>query len=485
MLYIFSVSTLKYLLLSIVLSLAACGGGDTSSEETDDMSDISQTSPSGITIPGLDEPNIRYPDLVIDSNGLQHAVAADIDGNVFYARCDSSCEQVASWSSTNIVKFNFSLLSTDAIVPKIQISSNNQPRVMVFATNTVLSSNPSYYYECNLANCLSTSAWQGQEAFSAIAVRDYDYYRASPFSLTSDDKPRVSWLSTPAVLSVDDDALFYASCDDDCATNGVWRTEVIQTFDLSSATIADMVIDNAGVQHIAFLEKIIGSDTVDITYISCSNSCDSSAPLWTTPVVLKSIDEDILELLSIRLFLTPADKPAVAVYDPLPDANVSLTLFSCTSDCSSMAGWESIAPINLTSFGSEDIASFGLGLDADFIDGNLTLQFIAKRRTDPLSSLLYHASCSSDCDLATSWSLKKVADTSKVQLEDEGICQFVGVEVGAPTTITVQAVSYEMVPYWYCGSFDFIEIDDSGNRELVSNPDIRFLEIATVEQIVN
>lgn len=476
-------NSLTCLLLFTTITLAACGGGGSGgSSNTDDDPDP-QGEVQGIAIPGLaGEINIRFPDLAIDSKGVQHAVAVDIDGVAFYARCDASCELEESWGSVVIADLDFAPLSTDEVVPKIQLTSDDQPRVVLFRRNNVLSSLPSGYYECNVDGCLSSSQWQGQDIFAAISMTAYDFYRSRAFTLTTDNKPRISWLGTSEPLSFEDDALFYISCETNCATTGSWTREIAEVFNLSSATAADIVTDGTGTQHLAFLEQIIGSDIVDVTYMACSALCDTAAPLWESPVVLATIEQELLELVSLRLFLAPGGLPVIAIYDPLPTAQTSLTLLSCINDCSNEADWEQTTPLSLESFG-EDIVRFGNGLDAATIDGKLTLQFTAKRRTEPLDSLLYQAICSNNCASQANWSLTKIVDVGGVDLGPADGCQFIGVEIGAPTAITVQASSYETVPYWYCGDFEFIEIDDAGNRELITSPDIRFFEVATVTQL--
>jgi len=284
-----------------------------------------------------------------------------------------------------------------------------------------------------------------------IGVVEYDIERSRSFTLSNDDKPRVSWLSVPELGNFlddnQDDALFYASCENDCATTGEWTTTVAQEFNLSSATVADMVIDNTGTGHIAFLEQIVGSN------------------------------------MSLRLFLTPSGEPALALYDPESTGDDPLTLFTCVGDCNTQAGWQSTVPVNLASFVGEDIVSFGNGLDATSIDGDLTLQFTAKRRNDLFPSLLYQASCNSECNRLPNWSITKMADASTIPYSDVGICQFVGTEIGGPTTIASAAFSYVIAPIWFCGDYDYIEIDESGNRELISAADIRFFEIAIVTQL--
>ena len=480
----------KCWLLGLFFILTACGGGggsDSSDNNTPPKIDPPSQIQAGIIIPGLDEPNIKSPDLVVDDNGVQHAVASDIVGNVFYARCDESCDLAESWESVVMTNFEVEGFFSSSIVPKLQVTSNNQPRVMVFRANSVLSTIPSLYFECNAVDCLNASAWSGQETFAMIGVVEYDIERSRSFTLSNDDKPRVSWLSVPELGNFlddnQDDALFYASCENDCATTGEWTTTVAQEFNLSSATVADIVIDNTGTGHIAFLEQIVGSNTIDITYLSCVALCDSSAPAWGSPVVLSTREQDLSELLSLRLFLTPSGEPALALYDPESTGDDPLTLFTCVGDCNTQAGWQSTVPVNLASFVGEDIVSFGNGLDATSIDGDLTLQFTAKRRNDLFPSLLYQASCNSECNRLPNWSITKMADASTIPYSDVGICQFVGTEIGGPTTIASAAFSYVIAPIWFCGDYDYIEIDESGNRELISAADIRFFEIAIVTQL--
>lgn len=477
--------TTLLVLTALLTLLTACGGGSSSGNELSTVGDSmmptqgANNQSTAVSLPGLDEPNVRVPDLVIDSRGRQHAVMADIDGVVFYARCDQNCSASASWNSVAISTFDLS--GSQDVVPKIQLTSNDEPRVLALRTNSVLSSNASWYYACSSTNCLSSEVWEGQAAFSAISMTEYDLTSASAFTLTQSGQPRVAWVGTPAVLSTQDDALFYASCDVDCASSGNWNRATVASFNFSEARMADLTIDNTGLPHVVFIDTAIGvADTADVIYISCESLCDTASAQWHAPVALATLDKDLLYLESARLLLDAANKPLVVAYDG--GALNPLSLHQCVGDCSTVAGWQNSTPVSFDSF-NEDIVRFGYGLDADYIDGMLVTQFIAKRREDPFEALLYRASCSSACSQQSSWTLSIVADTSDIDLGPAEGCAFVGTEIGQPTSLTSRASSYEAVPIWYCGSFDFIEIDASGNRELVSNPDIRFFEIATVVQV--
>jgi len=479
----------RYTAALVCVLLSACGGGSSTGsgiQSGQDDGDTNQnpnqnptTGLEGIRLPNVGEINTRSPDIAVDSQGRQHLVMADINGAFIYARCDSNCASQAAWTSVEIQSFD--LGSTDSIVPKLKLDSADRPQVMVLRTNSVLSSVPSWYFNCSAANCLDSAAWSGGSVVSPLAMIDHDLSSVSGFTLNNNDKPRVSWLGSPGVLSFEDDALFYASCDDNCTQESSWTTNTVATFNFSSSTMANLVIDSLDRPHVVFIDEEIGfADTVDVTYIACVALCNTVNAQWHAPVVLATLNQDVLELESVKLLVDSQDNLSVIAYDG--GAANPLSLFQCAGTCDTVSSWQQSIPISTSSF-TEDIVRFGSGLDAKLLDNALAIQFIAKKREDTLPALMYRATCTGFCAIQASWSVSKIADTSAIDLGPAEGCAFVGTQISPPTSIANNMASYVTVPSWYCGSFDFIEIDDAGNRELVSNPDVRFFEIATVVQV--
>jgi len=444
----------RYTAALVCVLLSACGGGSSTGsgiQSGQDDGDTNQnpnqnptTGLEGIRLPNVGEINTRSPDIAVDSQGRQHLVMADINGAFIYARCDSNCASQAAWTSVEIQSFD--LGSTDSIVPKLKLDSADRPQVM-----------------------------------SPLAMIDHDLSSVSGFTLNNNDKPRVSWLGSPGVLSFEDDALFYASCDDNCTQESSWTTNTVATFNFSSSTMANLVIDSLDRPHVVFIDEEIGfADTVDVTYIACVALCNTVNAQWHAPVVLATLNQDVLELESVKLLVDSQDNLSVIAYDG--GAANPLSLFQCAGTCDTVSSWQQSIPISTSSF-TEDIVRFGSGLDAKLLDNALAIQFIAKKREDTLPALMYRATCTGFCAIQASWSVSKIADTSAIDLGPAEGCAFVGTQISPPTSIANNMASYVTVPSWYCGSFDFIEIDDAGNRELVSNPDVRFFEIATVVQV--
>lgn len=460
----------------LVLLLSACGGGSgdgsggTGSVGDDDAPGGDVETAGFALLPTDGQPNTSAPVFAQAAAGSVHAAFADLDGNVFYARCDGGCSGTEGWQTTMIAEQ--ALEFGGYVVTRLVLTSAGQPRVAFHTTPDSFARGTTSYAACD-GDCLQASAWTSDMVYShgdALLRRSLE--SEDWFALNERDQPRLAFLDNGGLFDIDT-RLVVAGCDVGCTAGESWRARLLYYSNLTSRAPVSIAIDGAGRTQFSYSDRGIGSDNSTLSWAACNGDCLDPETGVTGPVALQERVIDLFSLHDASLAIDDAGQPAVASF--VDNGRGELSLLRCSSGCENAGNWSSIALRDRLD--ADELARFGRGVDIAFDGDDVVLGFVGKRLDRPLAEEVLRARCDAACQFSGGRASIETVTRTDVPLDDQPACLYLGTEAQGPVSLTGAGVGFTASPQWACSGIPQIIIDADGGRTYDSGGDIRFLEL--------
>ncbi len=469
-------------LVMMMSYLTACSSGGSSSGPSDDVnSDDNESAGGSVTaastgsayLPTGDEPNTVGLQLARSGDGSLHASYADIGGNVFYGRCDGNCESPDAWQSIEIADVDIDF--GGYVVPRLELDSQDRPRIVFHAVPGSFDAGNTHYAECNV-DCLNTANWRSEAVLGHGGnLLEFRLVNTDWFALDPDGTVVISYLVQNGLVDTDKH-LRLLSCESACTSNASWSERIIATYPFALGRPVSIAIGAEGRMYLTTDIQGISADTAALTWFGCVSDClDDGA--WTDGVALQTLQTDLDSLPDLSLTTAPGGRPAIAAFDDADRS--SLTLHYCSGDCSTQTGWvqqDVGESIDLPG----GVYGAGYGVDARFDGDALELVFAAKSADSPLRQLVVATRCEQDCaSAAGTWESRVLARTDRTEA-GQGICLFIGTRISSSISAVPGAVGFTSEPQWACGTDPVLVISPDGERYYDNAADVRFFELSTV-----
>jgi hypothetical protein len=216
--------------------------------------------------------NVRYA--ALDTQGrprLVYEMTNYPDHGFNYLTCDNNCTTASNWQTTAV--------TTPDLQPDMNLQlvfdQNDQPRVLGYDDdNSVL-----VYAECNY-DCSTAANW------GSVALFDVGYYFNYDFSLRVDAQghPRIAYY---LMDNSDNVLLYYAWSNANSLTITGWNSYSLN-YPTNDELSVDLAIDSQGRPEVVF-----ATDTLDLSYLTCTANCETTNPTWQQQYIEMSDDLNI------------------------------------------------------------------------------------------------------------------------------------------------------------------------------------------------
>jgi len=237
---------------------------------------------------------------VIDASGGVHTTFYNYD-YIYYAHCPADCGDPNNWLVLPLYEVGI-FDSLDE--PTLMVDSNNRPRLMWYTAYN-WGEDAYYYAECN-SGCANNSAnW---DSTLVANVDAYSYPHDEGYAALDDqDQPHLVYPQT----NYPDYGFHYYTCESECTGVSNWYSTTITTPGLEP-DILQLVFDPDGRPRVMGYAR----DTDSLFYAQCNNNCATAAG-WGSVGLLAPI----YEWGDFTLQVNAAGYPRVAYYTGDADDN--------------------------------------------------------------------------------------------------------------------------------------------------------------------
>lgn len=340
----------------------------------------------------LDATRAGKPRLLLQQQG----VVFDSGKDYYYAACDGTCDQMASWQ-IGYVTSTWGTAISDALdgskaMRAFALDAQDRPGFAFYDRNYFYYEPDhigGYYTWCE-SNCTTGTpeerTWQ--EVYMGTGEEyDTDIYSFPVLQYTSDNKPRILVEVTTGSAGMVRAGIIYKSCDANCDQPENWKHTKIADRGFESYVSWDMTLDAQNRPHVALYQgSFEGGKGHYLLYLTCAANCDAPAS-WKT----LNLGADRGEGESPDIEVQPNGKPAITY---LHNGGLGVYLARCTGDCATAAGWKHTILDTATDLEADFPVARPITCDAGFWDARTTrLAFTSEGKMRVVYDASYEARC--------------------------------------------------------------------------------------------